>query len=94
MTAPRMVLYQLVRHAAHYLYDHPDRGHDLEQWVIAAPDQPTHAQAVALGVAADATFHSGHAAGGEQCWMYLARRPMSAGTCERCATSAQKARAL
>lgn len=81
--APRLVSHETVRHAAH---DEGGRGgHDLEQWVIAAPQQPTRVQVAALGVAADASWHSGHVAEGEQRWTYTARRPLSAGSCQRCA---------
>lgn len=80
---PRLVSHELVRHAAHAMSG--PGGHDLEQWVIAAPTQPTREQAVALGVASDAQWHSGHCAEGEQRWTYTARRPLSPGMCSRCA---------
>jgi hypothetical protein len=44
----------------------------------------THEQVVALGVAADAQWHSGQVIDGEQRWTYTAKRPLSAGMCERC----------
>jgi hypothetical protein len=72
------------RHAAHYLYDHQARGHNLEQWVIASPAQPTREQLTALGLPADAEWHIGLLDLEVQHWVYVARRPMSPGVCALC----------
>jgi hypothetical protein len=72
-----------VRHAAHDPFG--PGGHDLERWVIESPIQPNLDQLDALGIAADAKYHSGHIAEGKQRWTYTAIRSLSAGTCERCA---------
>lgn len=81
-TPARLVSHELVRHAAHAMSG--PGGHDLEQWVIAARHQPSHALALDLGVAADAQYSSGHVVDGEQRWTYTARRPLSPGVCPRC----------
>jgi len=82
VTPPRLVTHEIVRHAAHAMLG--PGGHDIERWVIASEQQPTREQVTALGVAADAEWHSGHVVDGEQRWTYTARRPMSPGLCVRC----------
>lgn len=79
-----LISYNLVRHAAHYAYDHQDRGHDLAQWVIESPTWPELQQVTALGLPDDAEYDSGHLFEGRQRWVYVARRPISPGTCSRC----------
>jgi len=83
-TAPRLVARSLVPHAGHYAYNHPDKGHDLELWTVAHATIPKFEQLAALGVPRDATFDSGCVVDREQCWRFISRRPLSAGTCERC----------
>jgi hypothetical protein len=75
-----------VRHAAHYMYEHPARGHDLDRWNIRAAMRPTHEQLSALGLPDDAEWHTGYIDPdtGSQYWIFLAKRPLSEGTCDRC----------
>lgn len=82
-----MISHRLIKHAAHYMYDHPARGHDIEQWVTASgdsTDRPSFAARVAVGVAPDADYHSGYVKDGRQHWVWVAKRPFSSGTCGRC----------
>lgn len=83
---PELVEQSRIRHAAHYMYDHPARGHDLDRWVVRSQTRPTFEQLTALGLPADAEWHTGYAAPGtrQQHWVYIAKRPLSEGTCERC----------
>lgn len=81
---PVLVSHQLIPHAVHYMYDHPARGHDLEQWVIEAPVQPLWSKLKELGLPEDARWDAGHAVDGRQRWTYTAQREMSPGACERC----------
>lgn len=80
----RLVETRRIPHAAHYMYDHPGRGHDLEEWIVESVVRPDYEQLAELGLPADAEWHTGHRADGVQRWTYIAKRSMSAGTCERC----------
>ncbi len=82
-----LVEYRLVKHAAHYAYDHPGRGHDLAQWTIEVVKRPDYADRIALGMSSDVEYHFGYVLDGQQRWVYTARRPMSDGVCDRCASS-------
>jgi hypothetical protein len=83
---PRLVSHGLERHAGHGLFG--VGGHDLERWVVEAPSCPSHPELIALGLAADARWESGGAlVDGRRQWLYTAIRPMSPGTCERCAST-------
>jgi len=83
--APVLVEHGRVRHAAHYMFDHPARGHDLERWIVRAAVRPTFEQLTALGLPRDAEWYTGHIAPDMgQHWVYIAKRPLSEGTCERC----------
>ena len=85
----KIVENRIVRHAAHYMYDHPGRGHDLEQWLIAMQPEdgtqlPAGSHVIVLGLPEDARMSYGFCVEGVQHWLFEARRPMSPGTCERC----------
>jgi len=84
--APVLIRADHIRHAAHYMYNHPAGGHDLDRWVIRSATQPTFEQMTALGLPSDAEWHTGYieSGTGRQHWVYIARRPLSDGTCERC----------
>ena len=76
-----MSAYRRIPHAAHYGYNHPAVGHDLEQW--------DYAQASRLPVPPDvpfsAEYHSGYVdSGGAQHWLYVRRAPLSPGECVWC----------
>ncbi len=80
-----LISHSLIKHAAHYMYDHPAKGHDLEQWVIETDGTiDRYAARLALGVATDADWHSGYIENGRQRWVWEAKRPFSSGTCEHC----------
>jgi hypothetical protein len=83
---PVLVGHDRVRHAAHYMYNHPARGHDLDRWTVRAVVQPTSEQLSSLGMPSDAEWSTGYITPdtGTQHWIYLAKRPLSEGTCERC----------
>jgi hypothetical protein len=83
---PVLVEQDRVRHAAHYMYEHPARGHDLDRWIVRAAVRPTREQLSTLGLLGDAECHTGHIDPdtGRQYWIYLAKRPLSEGTCDRC----------
>lgn len=85
-----------IRHAAHYMYNHPARGHDLDRWIVQAASQPTQAQLSALGLPDDAEWSTGHIdpSTGRQHWVYLAKRPLSEGTCDRCNAGSSAPRGL
>lgn len=72
------VQYTRVRHAAHYGYNHPAKGHDLERWEFVANDNVRPE-----GVPVDAEYHCGFLEGGVQRWVYVRVAPLS-GTCPRC----------
>lgn len=83
----KIVSHRLVKHAAHYMYDHPAKGHDLEQWVTETEDsidRPDYDTRIALGIAPDASYQSGHIESGRQRWTWEAKRPFSSERCERC----------
>lgn len=79
---PRLVTHDVVRHAAHSLTG--PGGHDLARWVVRHPSQPNREQLRALGVPDGAEYHVGYVHLGAQHWVYVERRPMSPGSCERC----------
>jgi hypothetical protein len=80
---PALADYNHIPHAAHY--DGSHSGHDLDRWVIRSEARPTVEQVAALGVAADAKYHSGYIHNGEQHWIYTAIRPLSVvGACPTC----------
>lgn len=86
MPTPVLAAHFTESHAAHYAYDHPRKGHDLEHWTVEHPNMLTRAQLDDLGLPADAAFHSGFFTSGVQTWHYTAKRPLSSGTCSRCAS--------
>lgn len=73
-----------IRHAAHYLYG--PGGHDLEEWVVESPCVPWEfRQHDELGIPREAQYSYGFRDGDVQCWVFLLKRPLSDGTCNRCA---------
>ena len=91
-STPVLVTADHVRHAAHYMYGDPRKGHDLDRWVVRSAVRPTSAQLAELGVAPDAEWHTGYieSGTGRQHWVYIAKRPLSEGTCERCSAAASE----
>lgn len=89
---PVLVEQNHVRHAAHYAYNHPVKGHDLDRWVVRSQARPTFEQLAALGLPSDAEWHTGYrdSGTGPQHWVYIAKRPLSEGMCERCAAMASE----
>lgn len=75
-----MTTYRRIPHAAHYAYNHPAGGHDLEQWTFAAPVNKRPED-----VPRDAEYHSGFVKDGVQYWVYVRTAPLSPGGCKRCA---------
>ena len=63
----------------------PHPGHDLDRWVIRSEVRLAPEKLAALGVAPDATYHSGYVHNGQQHWIYTAIRPLSVGVaCPTC----------
>lgn len=81
---PCLVRTFIARHAAHYTSKAPAAGHDLEVWIVEYPTIPSREQVRELGVADDAEFTCGFLTNGVQTWHYIARRPLSPGTCFSC----------
>ncbi len=80
-TNPALVSHDLIPHAAHY----EGGGHDLARWIVRHPTQPTGTQLAIAGVPVTAEYHCGYVdRDGAQHWVYVERRPMSPGTCDRC----------
>ena len=80
----RLSAYRRIVHAAHYGYDHPMRGHDLEEWDIASDLVQAEARR-GTDVPLDAQYHVGYYdADGRHHWTYTRIAPMTGGTCERC----------
>jgi hypothetical protein len=78
------VIYSRRPHAAHYAYDHPARGHDLEQWDVT---QPFH-HARPDGVPWDAEKHSGYVDDAGRAHTLFTRPAPLTGTCDRCIADA------
>jgi hypothetical protein len=87
------VTYRRAKHAAHYDYSHPAKGHDLEQWDVAGdlPHEPRTGNPIAPPeVPRDAEYHSGYLArDGVQHWLFVRTAPLT-GTCVRCCATAQE----
>jgi hypothetical protein len=76
-------IYRLIKHAGHYGREEGSgvmRGHDLEQWDVAAETRPLNP----AGVPRDAEYHSGYVEGGVQHWLFTRKAPFSPDECERC----------
>lgn len=83
----KVVSHRLIKHAAHYMHGHPDKGHDLEQWITETAgsiDRPSYEERIAIGIAPDADYGCGHIENGSQRWTWVAKRPFSPERCERC----------
>lgn len=65
-----------IPHAAHYMYEHPAKGHDLIELDVTSEKRP----AAPLGF----DWHSGYVKNGRQHWVFTKRAPLSSGTCARC----------
>lgn len=88
--AVRVVSHRIIKHAAHYMYDHPAGGHDLEQWITETEDsidRPSYDERLALGIAPNADCSSGHIERGRQQWTWTVKRPFSPERCDRCPAS-------
>jgi hypothetical protein len=80
------VTYSREPHAAHYAYDHPKRGHDLERWSYAQERRLP----VPVGVPRNAEYHSGFMRDGMQHWTYVRTAPLT-GSCAFCDRLARRA---
>lgn len=85
--------YKRVRHAAHYAYNHPAGGHDLEHWAVPSleGERPQDARARAgAEVPRDAEYHSGYRdERGRHHWLFVRVAPFTPDpACERCARRA------
>ncbi len=74
--------YRRTQHAAHYSYDHPAKGHDLESWDV----QQGWADAHPVGVPVDAEKNHGYVMDGVQHVVFVRRAPLSGPPCARCPT--------
>lgn len=83
---PAVVTSHRVRHAAHYAYGDPRRGHDLEVFDVVTPD--LDAARSVLAHIGGLKYIGGSVVEGVQSWTFTRTAPMSDGTCERCAPSA------
>jgi hypothetical protein len=83
--------YSRVPHAAHYVYGHPAKGHDLERIDVNTGEARCSRDRVVLGDAAGLpsgyAYHSGYVdANGHQHWIYTRTAPLSPEPCARCAS--------
>lgn len=67
------------RHAAHYAYSHPGKGHDLLIVEVESPEQLRPA-----GLPLSFAYHSGSRINGVQTWRFTRIAPLSPGKCGRC----------
>ena len=81
------ITYKRVAHAAHYAYNHPAKGHDLEVWMVESdgsfnPKRPTE-------VPQDAEYQCGEMTAGKQYWRFVRTAPLSNVHCAECARKAR-----
>ena len=75
------VTFRVCRHAAHYGYSHPARGHDLHQWDA----KQAFGEPRPDGVPRDAEKHSGYIdSDGNAHTIFVKTAPLSDGECPMC----------
>ncbi len=73
-------VYRRAAHAAHYMYGHPKKGHDLESWDVTSPKLTKPSD-----VPANAEYHHGYIdREGKQHWVFVRPAPLTPGDCPIC----------